>query len=292
MMTNNNYLEKTKSDVKIHQMESYGYYHSFLKFAYNFLNGEVNTNIRAMNLVIQSLENGVAGYSHSFIVSINLPVIYNNSMLNNFSDKEVKGMIIYILIHELSHCDQNIDILRLSRDEEYRKNIEFSNNQNTIRFIKENASMLFYTFGQFYIPDDLMLDFLNQKKYYKNRPHFEYEQAISIKNQFLMVLEGWTQLFIRKCLEDPKNNITNFDLTLKFLISQNNKKEEDYTFKIISSNVFVVSTNVLNALSKLLTIAVFKYRTPEIRLDDNNTYLNIVVGIYSVPQIYPVEFVE
>lgn len=291
-MTNNNYLEKVKSDVKIHQMESYGYYHSFLKFAYNFLNGEVNTNIRAMNLVIQSLENGVAGYSHSFIVSINLPVIYNNSILNNFSDKEVKGMIIYILIHELSHCDQNIDILRLSRDEEYRKNIEFSNNQNTIRFIKENASMLFYTFGQFYIPDDLMLDFLNQKKYYKNRPHFEYEQAISIKNQFLMVLEGWTQLFIRKCLEDPKNNITNFDLTLKFLISQNNKKEEDYTFKIISSNVFVVSTNVLNALSKLLTIAVFKYRTPEIRLNDNNTYLNIVVRIYSVPQIYPVEFVE
>lgn len=291
-MTNNNYLEKVKSDVKIHQMESYGYYHSFLKFAYNFLNGEVNTNIRAMNLVIQSLENGVAGYSHSFIVSINLPLIYNKSILNNFSDKEVKGAIIYILIHELSHCDQNIDILRLSRDEEYRKNIEFSNNQNTIRFIKENASMLFYTFGQFYIPDDLMIDFLNQKKYYKNRPHFEYEQAISIKNQFLMVLEGWTQLFIRKCLEDPKNNITNFDLTLKFLISQNNKKEEDYTFKIISSNVFVVSTNVLNALSKLLTIAVFKYRTPEIRLNDNNTYLNIVVGIYSVPQIYPVEFVE
>lgn len=292
MITNNNYLEKVKSDVKIHQMESYGYYHSFLKFAYNFLNGEVNTNIRAMNLVIQSLENGVAGYSHSFIVSINLPVIYNNSILNNFSDKEVKGMIIYILIHELSHCDQNIDILRLSRDEEYRKNIEFSNNQNTIRFIKENAPMLFYTFGQFYIPDDLMIDFLNQKKYYKNRPHFEYEQAISIKNQFLMVLEGWTQLFIRKCLEDPKNNITNFDLTLKFLMSQNNKKEEDYTFKIISSNVFVVSTNVLNALSKLLTIAVFKYRTPEIRLNDNNTYLNIVVRIYSVPQIYPVEFVE
>lgn len=291
-MTNNNYLEKTKSDVKIHQMESYGYYHSFLKFAYNFLNGEVNTNIRAMNLVIQSLENGVAGYSHSFIVSINLPLIYNKSILNNFSDKEVKGAIIYILIHELSHCDQNIDILRLSRDEEYRKNIEFSNNQNTIRFIKENATMLFYTFGQFYIPDDLMLDFLNQKKYYKNRPHFEYEQAISIKNQFLMVLEGWTQLFIRKCLEDPKNNITNFDLTLKFLISQNNKKEEDYTFKIISSNVFVVSTNVLNALSKLLTIAVFKYRTPEIRLNDNNTYLNIVVRIYSVPQIYPVEFIE
>lgn len=291
-MTNNNYLEKVKSDVKIHQMESYGYYHSFLKFAYNFLNGEVNTNIRAMNLVIQSLENGVAGYSHSFIVSINLPVIYNNSILNNFSDKEVKGMIIYILIHELSHCDQNIDILRLSRDEEYRKNIEFSNNQNTIRFIKENAQMLFCTFGQFYIPDDLMLDFLNQKKYYKNRPHFEYEQAISIKNQFLMVLEGWTQLFIRKCLEDPKNNITNFDLTLKFLISKNNKKEEDYTFKIISSNVFVVSTNVLNALSKLLTITVFKYRTPEIRLNDNNTYLNIVVRIYSVPKIYPVEFVE
>ena len=291
-MTNNNYLEKVKSDVNIHQMESYGYYHSFLKFAYNFLNGEVNTNIRAMNLVIQSLENGVAGYSHSFIVAINLPVIYNNSILNNFSDKEVKGMIIYILIHELSHCDQNIDILRLSRDEEYRKNIEFSNNQNTIRFIKENSSMLFYTFGQFYIPDDLMIDFLNQKKYYKNRPHFEYEQAISIKNQFLMVLEGWTQLFIRNCLEDPKNNITNFDLTLKFLISQNNKKEEDYTFKIISSNIFVVSTNVLHALSKLLTIAVFKYRTPEIRLNDNNTYLNIVVGIYSVPQIYPVEFVE
>lgn len=292
MISNNNYLVKTKSDAITHQMESYGYYHSFLKFAYNFLNGEVNTNIRAMNLVIQSLENRVAGYSHSFIVSINLPVIYNNSMLNNFSDKEVKGMIIYILIHELSHCDQNIDILRLSRDEEYRKNIEFSNNQNTMRFIRENASMLLYTFGQFYIPDDLMMDFLNQKKYFKNRPHFNYEQAISVKNQFLMVLEGWTQLFIRKCLEDPKNNITNFDLTLRFLISQNNQEEKDYTFQIISSNVFVVSNKILNSLSKLLTIAVFKYNKPEIRLNDNNTYLNIVVKVDSVPQIYPVEFVE
>ena len=292
MISNNNYLVKTKSDAITHQMESYGYYHSFLKFTYNFLNGEVNTNIRAMNLVIQSLENGVAGYSHSFIVSINLPVIYNNSMLNNFSDKEVKGMIIYILIHELSHCDQNIDILRLSRDGEYRKNIEFSNNQNTMRFIKENASMLLYTFGQFYIPDDLMMDFLNQKKYFKNRPHFNYEQAISVKNQFLMVLEGWTQLFIRKCLEDPKNNITNFDLTLRFLISQNNKEEKNYTFQIISSNVFVVSNKILNSLSKLLTIAVFKYNKPEIRLNDNNTYLNIVVKVDSVPQIYPVEFVE
>lgn len=292
MISNNNYLVKTKSDAIIHQIESYGYYHSFLKFAYNFLNGEVNTNIKAMHLVIQSLENGVAGYSHSFIVSINLPVIYNNSILNNFSDKEVKGMIIYILIHELSHCDQNIDILRLSRDEEYRKNIEFSNNQNTMRFIKENASMLLYTFGQFYIPDDLMMDFLNQKKYFKNRPHFNYEQAISVKNQFLMVLEGWTQLFIRKCLEDPKNNITSFDLTLRFLISQNNQEEKDYTFQIISSNVFVVSNKILNSLSKLLTIAVFKYNKPEIRLNDNNTYLNIVVKVDSVPQIYPVEFVE
>lgn len=292
MIANNNYLVNTKSDAITHQMESYGYYHSFLKFAYNFLNGEVNTNIRAMNLVIQSLENGVAGYSHSFIVSINLPVIYNNSMLNNFSDKEVKGMIIYILIHELSHCDQNIDILRLSRDEEYRKNIEFSNNQNTMRFIKENASMLLYTFGQFYIPDDLMMDFLNQKKYFKNRPHFNYEQAISVKNQFLMVLEGWTQLFIRKCLEDPKNNITNFDLTLRFLISQNNQGKKDYTFQIINNNVFVVSNKILNSLSKLLTIAVFKYNKPEIRLNDNNTYLNIVVKVDSVPQIYPVEFVE
>lgn len=292
MISNNNYLVKTKSDAIIHQIESYGYYHSFLKFAYNFLNGEVNTNIKAMHLVIQSLENGVAGYSHSFIVSINLPVIYNNSILNNFSDKEVKGMIIYILIHELSHCDQNIDILRLSRDEEYRKNIEFSNNQNTMRFIKENASMLLYTFGQFYIPDDLMMDFLNQKKYFKNRPHFNYEQAISVKNQFLMVLEGWTQLFIRKCLEDPKNNITNFDLTLRFLISQNNQEEKDYTFQIISSNVFVVSNKILNSLSKLLTIAVFKYNKPEIRLNDNNTYLNIVVKVDRVPQIYPVEFVE
>lgn len=292
MIANNNYLVNTKSDAITHQMESYGYYHSFLKFAYNFLNGEVNTNIRAMNLVIQSLKDGVAGYSHSFIVSINLPVIYNNSMLNNFSDKEVKGMIIYILIHELSHCDQNIDILRLSRDEEYRKNIEFSNNQNTMRFIKENASMLLYTFGQFYIPDDLMMDFLNQKKYFKNRPHFNYEQAISVKNQFLMVLEGWTQLFIRKCLEDPKNNITNFDLTLRFLISQNNQGKKDYTFQIINNNVFVVSNKILNSLSKLLTIAVFKYNKPEIRLNDNNTYLNIVVKVDSVPQIYPVEFVE
>lgn len=292
MITKNNYLVKTKSDAITHQMESYGYYHSFLKFAYNFLNGEVNTNIRAMNLVIQSLENGVAGYSHSFIVSINLPVIYNNSMLKNFSDKEVKGMIIYILIHELSHCDQNIDILRLSRDEEYRKNIEFSNNQNTMRFIKENASMLLYTFGQFYIPDDLMMEFLNQKKYFKNRPHFNYEQAISVKNQFLMVLEGWTQLFIRKCLEDPKNNIMNFDLTLRFLISQNNQEEKDYTFQIISSNVFVVSNKILNSLSKLLTIAVFKYNKPEIHLNDNNTYLNIVVIVDGVPQINPVEFVE
>ena len=292
MISNNNYLVKTKSDAITHQIESYGYYHSFLKFAYNFLNGEVNTNIRAMNLVIQSLENGVAGYSHSFIVSINLPVIYNNSMLNNFSDKEVKGMIIYILIHELSHCDQNIDILRLSRDEEYRKNIEFSNNQNTMRFIKENASMLLYTFGQFYIPDDLMMEFLNQKKYFKNRPHFNYEQAISVKNQFLMVLEGWTQLFIRKCLEDPKNNIMNFDLTLRFLISRNNQEEKDYTFQIISSNVFVVSNKILNSLSKLLTIAVFKYNKPEIRLNDNNTYLNIVVRVDGVPQINPVEFVE
>lgn len=291
MSANNNYLENTKSDVKLHQMRSYGYYHSFLKLAYNFLNGEVNTNIKAIHLVIQSLDNGVVGYSHSFIISINLPMIYNNSVSNHFSDMEVKGMIIYILIHELSHCDQNIDIMRLSRDKEYRMNIEYANNLNVLRFIQENSSVLIYTFGEFYVPEIFLTDFLNQEKYFKNRSHFNYEQAISIKNQFLMVLEGWTQLFIRKCLEDPRNNIQNFDLTFKFLISKNNK-EEDYTFHIISSNVFVVSNRILSSLSQLLTIAVFKYNKPEIRLSNNNTYLNVIVKVDSIPQINPVEFLE
>lgn len=290
MLTNNN-LENIKSDVNLYQIKSYGYYHSFLKFAFDVLNGEVNTNIRAMHLVVQSLENGIAGYSHSFIVSINLPMIYNNSISHHFSDMEVKGMIIYILIHELSHCDQNIDIIRLSRDKGYRMNIEYANNLNAMRFMKENSSMLFYRFGEFYIPDEILTDFFNQERHYKNRPHFKYEQAISVKNQFLMVLEGWTQLFIRKCLEDPKNNINNFDLTFKFLLSKNNK-EEDYTFHIISSNVFVVSNRTLSSLSKLLTIAVFKYNKPEICLSNDNTHLNIVVRVDSVPQINPVEFLE
>lgn len=291
MIANNNYLEKTNSNAITHQMESYGYYHSFLKFAYNFLNGEVNTNIRAMHLVVQSLENGIAGYSHSFIISINLPMIYNNSISHRFSDLEVKGMIIFILIHELSHCDQNIDVLRLSRDKEYRMNIEYTNNLNVLRFMKENSSMLFCTFGLFDIPEVILLDFYTQENYFKNRPHFNYEQAISVKNQFLMVLEGWTQLFIRKCLEDPRNNINNFDLTFKFLLPKNNKDEE-YTFHIISNNVFVVSNRTLSSLSKLLTIAVFKYNKPEIRLSNDNTYLNIVVRVDSVPQINPVEFLE
>lgn len=290
MLANNN-LENIKSDVTLHQIRSYGYYHSFLKFAYNFLNGEVNTNIRAMHLVVQSLEDGVVGYSHSFIVSINLPMIYNNSISHHFSDMEVKGIIIYVLIHELSHCDQNIDIIRLSRDREYRMNIEYANNLNTMRFLKENCSMLFYAFGEFYIPEVLLANFFEQKKHFKNRSHFNYEQAISVKDQFLMVLEGWTQLFIRKCLEDPKNNIKNFDLTFKFLLPKNNK-EEEYIFHIISNNVFVVSNRTLSSLSKLLTIAVFKYNKPEIRLSNDNAYLNIVVKIDSIPQINPVEFLE
>ena len=280
-----------KSDVKFHQIQSYGYYHSFLKFAYDFLNGEVNTNIRSIKLIIQSFDNNVAGYCHSFIVSVNLPMIYNNSVNNHYSDEEIKGAILHVLIHELSHCDQNIDILKLSRDEEYRMNIEYVNNLNTARFIKDNSEKLYNVFGEFYIPKPILCDFIRQNKYFKNRPYFKYEQAISIKNQFLTVLEGWTQLNIRDCLEDPKTNITNFDLTLKFLLPGYDK-EENYTFHIISNGIFVVSNRTLGSLSLLLTIAEFKYNKPEIYLNNNNTYLNIVVRVDSVPQINPVEFLE
>ena len=126
------------------KLKDYGYYQCFTENMYNRFNGDINTIVPSINLLttINNFKSKVilqaVGFNYMLTTAINLPHIYKNMQYLNGSDEDCRATLIFAILHELSHCDQEIDDIRLHREKLYRNIIEYTNDLNVVRFINNN----------------------------------------------------------------------------------------------------------------------------------------------------------
>jgi len=115
-----------------------------------------------------------------------------------------------IVLHELSHCDQDIDPYKISEDEEYVKEIEIANEANISHFIINNHDALQREFGPFAIPSYINI-------------FTEEDLAKYVKRDYIKYLNTAADVYItRKALQTSLSVLVNF-------IDTNGKKISNIT---------------------------------------------------------------
>ena len=229
-------------------MREFNYYSTLATNIYNRMNGEINTTIMANQLVIEKLYPSVAGRSIFMGVFINLVDLYNTCVKYGLTDEEMTGAVIFVVLHELSHCDQERDPLKAMKDQNYRLYIENSNNNNTISFINRNMKDIISMYGNFIIPPNILtLDSDNFKD-----PNAKFVQSKSFKDSLIYSLSGFCKIDFHEILSKMNQET----IILKLNISDITKIElemiRDGVVKICKSelifleNIFANSKFVFN----------------------------------------------
>ena len=263
-----------------HPIKDFNYYKEFLKNAFTILNGEVNTNILARRLALQNLDMDETefGYNLAFFIVLDLRKIYNYTINSDTPhDETLKGMILYVLIHELSHCDQYI--IPFFNSKEYIRNIEFTNNENCMRFIYRKEKFLKYSFGNFKIPSVIFEMHNRDKEFYKSsNSYFLYEQSKSPKDKFISLFEKLSKLNFHKYIRE--NKIKNVDLVFNYM----NKYKK--TFNMYFDSIYSMSKIDIDYISKLFCFTNLQIEhTPTVKCDQSNSYSNIEFFIREEPKL-------
>ena len=95
-------------------MLNYSQYANFCTEVYTVLNGRINTVIPSYELTFDVDRNvTTVGSSLMCITNIYLHNILEIISKNNYSQEQIRGILILAVAHELSHIDQDIDFSRL-----------------------------------------------------------------------------------------------------------------------------------------------------------------------------------
>lgn len=193
-------------------MESFGYYSAFANNVFDKMNGEINTTISANQLVIEKLNPEVMGRNIFMGIFINLVDIYENGCKSGITDEEMKGIIIFTILHELSHCDQEKDPLKALFDNDYKLYIEYTNNLNVLAFLNRNIKDMFSIFGYFIVPEWVLNVFHKVEAVAFKDKNVQYVQSRSFKDSLIHSLSGSCTIDFPKIIKET--GIENITLSL------------------------------------------------------------------------------
>ena len=144
----------TGMNQKFNNIESVRLY---VNTAYNFFNGRINPTIKATSLkykdpeytIFQARKKGGydfgSSYADSVIININTLWQLKND-IKNITDAQFKSVIIYTVLHELSHCNQEIDYLKIKSPDDIMY-YELANDHNVFRYVLHEWPLITYYFG-------------------------------------------------------------------------------------------------------------------------------------------------
>ena len=255
-------------------MLSYGEWVQYLKILYDNINGEINTIIPATMLALTepsamnvNSKGESVGTQCMMTVEIrlyNALKIFSNYRIN---DTQIRGCLLYILAHELSHCDQKIDRLRfMKKDEEkeYELYIEYTNNINTMEFILDNQQTLQNTIGPFEIPPVVYTAYTEQKKHFNNA-YYVFPQISSIKERVLDDVSIIAGEDLYKTRYPFVNNI-NLDIYIQGRLSEKHK--------IIKNKNLICGKSNVNRLSQIISRGLFSYRS-NVKVDGDTCKISL-----------------
>jgi len=227
----------------------------YLKNVYNGINGEINPVVPAIRLVLTEPNPNapknfaIAGSQCMMYVEIRLDNVFEKFNEARLTDNQIRGGLLFILAHELSHCDQKI-IPNKQDDIEYIRYMEYTNNLNTLEFIKKNWNLLQLCYGTFEIPEMVCGSYLEQSKFY-NGKIFVFPQISSIKEK---VLDG-VSLLMKEDIYANKYPLVN-NMNLSIFVGQNLYDR----FEIIRNKNLVCSHSAIIRMSQFIARAIYDYR--------------------------------
>lgn len=247
-------------------VKPYGWYLNYLIDMYKIFNGKINPTIRSARLVVKMFKSDLskAGSTFFFNTAVNLPGIYRGVINADNSHASMKGVILYVLLHELSHCNQDIDLDRLISDKTgtYRSFIEITNNKNTVIFMLNNNEYIKKVSG----PDTLVPAYAFEAFFAQcvkfNINDCEYKRAVSEKEEILKVLSHMVEEYLNKYS----------DLTVVVQINRYAK-----VIPIIRQYKGVYDYTSIKYLSKLFYLSIID--VCEFELVENTVYNSCTIGI-------------
>lgn len=116
-------------------------YNEIIKFSttvFNHYNGYINAGSLCI-LIFSPLQfNGYASYKLPNIITV-----YPYNIINDFKKEDhIKTIILFSILHELSHSVQDIDFNKYFYDSSYNKDIEDSNNFRITKYILDNRDYI------------------------------------------------------------------------------------------------------------------------------------------------------
>jgi len=143
------------------------YWMDYCKYIFSNFNGRINTIFLAKDIVLgeehPEFKGTILGSLIVDEVNIHLLDISKFCDRNNFNDEDkIKTILLFTILHELSHCDQDIDFLKTKNNRREILKYEIENDCNTLNFIMRNRDLV-SSIGQLNISDK-MLKFIRHKE--------------------------------------------------------------------------------------------------------------------------------
>lgn len=181
------------------------------------MNGKINYMVPASKLVfnVPSIDDKMFqfGISNSCIVGINLFNILIYACVKGCDEEEkIKGLILHVVAHELSHLDQKIDNILYNENESYRWLVEVSNDANSLMYIVDHYDELqklgYYDMSLEY---DLKLTY-HTEDYTVEDMSKRYVRVNNITDKIVESLTALTTKDVNSYLISPNFNINNIRL--------------------------------------------------------------------------------
>jgi hypothetical protein len=170
-------------------MLTYGDCIFYVKKVYDVLNGKINNIAPAIRLALTEPNPDVAkkieivGSQCMLYIEIRLDSVFEKFNYLELTDNEIRGGLLFIVAHELSHCNQKI-IPNRHNDVDYTRYIEYSNNINTINYLSKYENVLQEYLGPYEVPDIVLQAYYLQRNYY-NGEQIIFPYISSVKEKVL-----------------------------------------------------------------------------------------------------------
>lgn len=134
--------------------ENVGYWMNYCCLVFQYFNGKINYVLPATDIRFTDphryKNNFVFGYNKLDVIYVNLLDIIHYCVKQNITNEEdIRCLIIFTILHELSHCDQDINFKAITCDKREVRRIEVSNDRNTMAYLLQNYGQISTDLGTF-----------------------------------------------------------------------------------------------------------------------------------------------
>lgn len=262
----------------------YGYYRHYSAMVFNTLNGKINNIIQCNHM--EFMGERTNPLSRSFVLGTNFADVILISLVDIFqcaedmkleTEEELKGLIIFVIAHELSHLDQKIPFKIMNKDTAIKQQIENANDANALHFLEETMMCFKHFFGEF-----------NLNGVYKmgksSTNYYLYQKIHSLEEKIFNILEYFVdrdEEFIN--LANILSSFNNPDMELYYTVRNTNIH---LTHKILERGVWVSPRDTMEFLRSNLSIKTMAQTC--IKQNDRDNIIQLIFVVPNLNMTYPV----